>query len=130
MKTSALCKILALAAVLPLAARAESPDDSSPSKQGISGNKEHIEAGAFTPSKDAIVRRTDAVYIYRAGKPMKVEARTTAAEGFIVDPSGKVMWKNGKEVMLSEGQMVGFDGTLLHEAPDRNAIQGSSGARD
>jgi hypothetical protein len=134
MKTNLLYKTLAVAAALPLVALAESPDDSSPSKQGVSGNKEHIEAEATLPARDGIARRTDAVYIYKAGKPMKVEARTTTAEGIIVEPSGKVMWNNGKEVMLSEGQMVGFDGTLLQEPtaakPDRNAVQSSSGARD
>lgn len=134
MKTTLLCKTLAVAATLPLVALAESPDDSSASKQGVSGNKEYIKADASLPSQDGIARRTDAVYIYKAGKPTKVEARTTTTEGIIVEPNGKVMWKNGKEVMLTEGQMVGFDGTLLKEPmaakPDRDAVQSSAGARD
>ena len=134
MKTNALCKILAVAASLPLIALAESPDDSSPSKQGVGGNKEFLDSGAGLPAQDGIARRTDAVYILKAGKPQKVETTTTAADGIVVEPSGRVMWSNGKEVMLTEGQMVSFDSTLLKEPmaakPDRNAIQGSSGAKD
>lgn len=134
MKTNALSKILAVAATLPLVALAESPDDSSASKQGVSGNREHLEADATMPSRDGIARKTDAVYIYKAGKPQKVEATTTTADGIVVEPSGRVMWSSGKEMMLTEGQMVGFDGTLLKEPmsanPDRNAVQGSAGARD
>lgn len=134
MKINALSKILAVAAALPLVALAESPDDSSPSKQGVSGNKEFLDSGAALPSQDGIARRTDAVYIYKAGKPQKVEATMKAGDGIVVEPNGRVMWSNGKEVMLTEGQMVGFDGTLIKEPmaakPDRNAVQGSSGARD
>lgn len=93
-----------------------------------------MEAGAALPAQDGIARRTDAVYILKAGKPQKVEAKTTTVEGIIVEPNGRVMWTNGKEVMLTEGQMVGFDGTLLKEPvsakQDRNAVQSSSGARD
>ena len=134
MKITFLLKILAVSAAVPLAGVAESPDDSSASKQGTSGNKEHIETPAMQPGRDGIVRRTDAVYIYRAGKPVKVESTTTVADGIVVEPDGKVMWSSGKEVMLTEGQMVGFDGTLLKEPipaqPDRDAIQGTSGAKD
>lgn len=134
MKINAFSKMMAVVAVFPLVAVAESPDDSSPSKQGVGGNKEFLEAGAELPAKDGIVRRTDAVYIYKAGQPRKVEATTTAADGIVVEPNGRVMWSSGKEVMLGEGEMVGFDGALLKEPmaakPDRDAMRGSSGARD
>jgi hypothetical protein len=134
MKINTFSKMMAVAAVLPFAAFAESPGDSSPTKPGVGANKEHVESGVGQPARDGIMRRTDAVYIYKAGQPQKVEATTTAAEGVVVEPNGRVMWSSGKEVLLGEGEMVGFDGALLKEPAasnrDRDAIQGSSGARD
>jgi hypothetical protein len=134
MKTNALYKVVALAASFPLIALAESPGDTAPTKQGVSATKDALESSAEATAQNGIARKSDAVYIYRAGQPQKVETTTTVSDGLVVEPSGRVMWTNGKEVMLTEGQMVGFDGTLLKEpkaaSPDRDAIQGSSGARN
>lgn len=134
MKTHMLFKTLAVVAALPLAALAENPDTSSTSKAGTSASAEKMEAKPQTPIKDGIVRKTDAVYIYKAGEPTKVEAKMVAFEGVTVEPNGRVVWASGKEIMLGEGEKVAFDGTLLKEpkaaSPDRNAMQGTSGARD
>lgn len=134
MKILTLTSAFVLVAALPFAVRAESPDDSSTSKAGTGGNKEHLETKAAPVMKDGIVRRTDGVFVYQNGSPLKVDSVTVVAEEVTVDPVGKVTWKNGKEILLAEGQMIAFDGTLLQEptaaAPDRDAIQGSSGAKD
>ncbi len=134
MKTNMLLKTLAVVAALPLAAFAGNPDTSSTSKGGTSDSAEKMEARTEAPIKDGIIRKTDAVYVYNAGESKKVEAKMVVAEGVTVEPNGKVIWASGKEMMLSEGEKVSFDGTLLKEpkaaGPDRNAIQGTSGAKD
>jgi len=77
------------------------------------------------PMKDGITVYKDRVVLIKDGRMSVVTEKMEVADGLIVDKAS--VTKNGQKVLLTEGQIMTFDGNLI-EAPkdiqDRAAATG------
>jgi hypothetical protein len=92
-------------------ADAPKPAAAAPATPATSGG------GAGAQAQNGIVKRDGVIYLLKDGAAQRVVQDMQLSEGIHVNPRGDVKLPGGKEVKLSEGQMVTLQGQVTTAPP-------------